>query len=280
MPNIELHKQKVSSFRKIALGTWRTTYDPSVYGTMRVRMDKALQYVEEFREKKGKKLTVLQLVCVALTAAIKKMPNANCMVRFNRLYRRGDITMSFQVAMEEGEGADKKIDLSALTIRKLEDKTLEDVVTEFIEQVEVVRNRKDVEMQKVRGNFKIMPFWIVHWMLRLTSFLSYTLNLNMRWAGIPKDPFGTAMITNIGSLGLKTAYAPLVPYSRCPLILAVGAVDSVPVVEGDQVVPGKVMDIHATFDHRIMDGMHAAIISRVMTQYLENPYEHFDELGD
>ena len=30
------------------------------------------------------------------------------------------------------------------------------------------------------------------------------------------------MITNIGSLGLDTAYAPLVPFSRVPLLFAIG----------------------------------------------------------
>ena len=42
MPNLELvRKDDVSSFRKIAIGTWRTAYDPSVYGTVELRMDKA-----------------------------------------------------------------------------------------------------------------------------------------------------------------------------------------------------------------------------------------------
>ena len=38
MPNLELvRKDDVSSFRKIAIGPWRTAYDPSVYGTMELR---------------------------------------------------------------------------------------------------------------------------------------------------------------------------------------------------------------------------------------------------
>ena len=53
MPNLILQpKQKLSSMRKLAIGTWRTTYDPSVYGSMSLRMDKTLEYLEEFRKKK------------------------------------------------------------------------------------------------------------------------------------------------------------------------------------------------------------------------------------
>ena len=37
MPNVELEPPKrTSAFRRIALGTWRTTYDPQVYGPYRV----------------------------------------------------------------------------------------------------------------------------------------------------------------------------------------------------------------------------------------------------
>ena len=39
MPNLELTpKTHLSSFRKIAIGTWATAYDPSVYGSLEVRM--------------------------------------------------------------------------------------------------------------------------------------------------------------------------------------------------------------------------------------------------
>ena len=63
MPNVELELQRnLSPFRKIALGTWQTAYDPSIYGGMRFRMDRALEYIERFREHYGKKGTVDLLV--------------------------------------------------------------------------------------------------------------------------------------------------------------------------------------------------------------------------
>ena len=42
MPNLELQRKRdLSTFRRVALGTWRTAYDCSVYGTMEMRMDRA-----------------------------------------------------------------------------------------------------------------------------------------------------------------------------------------------------------------------------------------------
>jgi pyruvate/2-oxoglutarate dehydrogenase complex dihydrolipoamide acyltransferase (E2) component len=274
MPNLKLTKKRdLSSFRKISLGTWRTSYDPSVYGTMDIRMEKALAYLEDFRQRTGKRLTVTHLVVKAVAMALKEMPDANAILRWNNIYLRKDIGVFFQVAMtDEGPG---RIDLSGVTIYDVEQKGLSGIVDEAHEKVEKVRARRDPALEKTRGAFKPIPALLMPLALRGISFLTYTLNLDLSGLGIPKDAFGSIMITNIGSLGLDVAYAPLVPYSRVPILLAMGAVKDAPVVDNGQLVPGKLMKINATFDHRFIDGAHAAIMAKVLRRWLENPEEHF-----
>jgi pyruvate/2-oxoglutarate dehydrogenase complex dihydrolipoamide acyltransferase (E2) component len=63
-----------------------------------------------------------------------------------------------------------------------------------------------------------------------------------------------------------------------PIVLAMGAVLDVPVVEDGKVVPGRVMKVCATFDHRILDGAHAAIMVRTLREWMEDPFAHFDPL--
>jgi pyruvate/2-oxoglutarate dehydrogenase complex dihydrolipoamide acyltransferase (E2) component len=104
------------------------------------------------------------------------------------------------------------------------------------------------------------------------TFLSYTLNLDLRRFGVPRDPFGAAVVSSIGSLGLESALIPLVAYSAAPIVIAAGAVTDEPVVEGDKVVPGKVMRIGATFDHRIIDGSHAAVMVAAIRRTIEEPW--------
>ncbi|MGZ3479262.1 MAG: 2-oxo acid dehydrogenase subunit E2, partial [Myxococcaceae bacterium] len=105
-----------------------------------------------------------------------------------------------------------------------------------------------------------------------------TLNLDLRAFGIASDPFGSLMITNIGSLGLDTAYAPLVPFSRVPLLFAIGEAKEHVLVENGQPVVGMAMNVNATMDHRVIDGFHAARISEVLREWMENPDAHFDAL--
>jgi pyruvate/2-oxoglutarate dehydrogenase complex dihydrolipoamide acyltransferase (E2) component len=277
MPNLDLVKKTdVSSFRKIAIGTWTTAYDPSVYGTMDIRMDEAMRYIAEFREKTGKRITVSHLMAKAMGAVFQEVPDANAVLRWNRVYLRKRIGAFFQVVMtDEGDG---KTDLSGATIYDLEQKSLVQIHDEFQAKVDLVRARKDQALESTRKTFLSIPYFLLNRVLKLISFFSYTLNLDLRWAGIPNDPFGSCMITNIGSLGLDKAYVPLVPYSRVPILVAVGAVKEAPIVEDGAIKVGKMMSVNATFDHRFIDGFHAAVMSRVLRKWLERPYQHFDDL--
>ncbi|MBK8251666.1 MAG: 2-oxo acid dehydrogenase subunit E2 [Polyangiaceae bacterium] len=277
MPNIDLEaKDDVSSFRRIAIGTWETSYDPSVYGTMEVRMDRAMEYLAAFRKATGKRVTVSHLVAKAIAAAFERMPDANAILRFNRLYLRKRIGVFFQVAMDdEGEG---KIDLSGATLYDVEKKSVTEIIDEFESKVQSVKKRKDPALEGTRSAMKKIPFALMNPTLKALSFLNYTLNLDLTKFGVPKDAFGSVMITNIGSIGLDHAYVPLVPYSRVPILLALGSVREQPVAENGQVVVGKVMKVNATFDHRFIDGLHASIMSKVLREFMENPFEKFDRL--
>lgn len=277
MPNIELEpKEDISSFRRIALGTWETPYDPSVYGTLELRMDRAMEYLAAFRQATGKRVTVTHLVAKAMGAALARMPDANAILRWRKIYLRKRIGVFFQVAMDdEGEG---KIDLSGATLYDVEQKSLVQIIEEFEQKVQSVKKREDPALEGTRSALKRIPTALMGPTLKALSFLNYTLNLDLSSFGVPKDAFGSVMITNIGSIGLDQAYVPLVPYARVPLLLALGAVREQPVAEGGKVVVGKVMKVNATFDHRFIDGLHAAIMSKVLREHMDRPFEMFDEL--
>ena len=277
MPNLELVPLKdISSFRRLAIGSWQTTYDPSVYGSMDIRMDAAMAYIEAFRKRTGKRLTVTHLVAKAIAEAMRRCPEANAILRWNRIYLRKSVDLSILVVqMDEGH---HKADLAACKVVGADKKTLYELVTEIEQQVVLVRTRKDAAMEQGKKTTNRIPLFFINRFLKILTFLMYTLNLDLRWAGVPLDPFGGATITNIGSLGLDTGFVPLVPYTRVPIFVAPGAVRDTPVVEHGKVVPGKMMKLCATFDHRFIDGYHASVLSKTMHQYLEQPFEHLDKI--
>ena len=86
----------------------------------------------------------------------------------------------------------------------------------------------------------------------------------------PEDWQGnTFTISNLGMYGIEEFTAIINPPDAC--ILAVGGINDKPVVKNGQVVPGKVMKVTLSCDHRVVDGAVGSEFLRTLKGYLENP---------
>ena len=61
-----------SVFRKIAMGTWQTAKDPTVYGLLEIDMKPVQGLLDSYSKKHGVKITPSQLVGRALALSIKE----------------------------------------------------------------------------------------------------------------------------------------------------------------------------------------------------------------
>jgi pyruvate dehydrogenase E2 component (dihydrolipoamide acetyltransferase) len=80
---------------------------------------------------------------------------------------------------------------------------------------------------------------------------------------------GTISVSNLGMYGVEEFAAIINPPHAA--ILAVGAVRDEPVVEDGAVIPGKVMTVTLSVDHRPVDGVIAARWLAALRELLENP---------
>jgi pyruvate dehydrogenase E2 component (dihydrolipoamide acetyltransferase) len=80
---------------------------------------------------------------------------------------------------------------------------------------------------------------------------------------------GTISVSNLGMYGVEEFAAIVNPPHAA--ILAVGAVRDEPVVEDGAVIPGKVMTVTLSVDHRPVDGVIAARWLAALRELLENP---------
>ena len=86
----------------------------------------------------------------------------------------------------------------------------------------------------------------------------------------PEDWEGnTFTISNLGMFGIDSFTAIINPPDAC--ILAVGGINEVPVVKDGQVVPGHVMQVTLSCDHRVVDGATGAAFLNDFKNLLENP---------
>jgi pyruvate dehydrogenase E2 component (dihydrolipoamide acetyltransferase) len=79
----------------------------------------------------------------------------------------------------------------------------------------------------------------------------------------------TFTISNLGMFDIDQFTAIINPPDAC--ILAVGSIQQKPVVKNGAVVPGNIMKVTLSCDHRVVDGVAGAEFLKTLKNYLENP---------
>jgi pyruvate/2-oxoglutarate dehydrogenase complex dihydrolipoamide acyltransferase (E2) component len=231
-------------------------------------MEAALARIEQARARDGQRLTVTHLVAKAAADALRRHPEANVLLRFGRPWLRQRVTVCCLVVQRERGG---KVDLGTATVADADRRSLPELARELETRIDEVRARRNARLEQGKRNASFVPAFLMNAALGLLSFVWYTLNLDLGWAGMPSDPFGGVAVTSVGSLGLERAYVASVSYTRVPLLLAPGRLRTEPVVEGGEVRPGQVMTLSLTWDARLISTPLAAQLLSELRAALESP---------
>ncbi|MBP6218339.1 MAG: 2-oxo acid dehydrogenase subunit E2 [Oligoflexales bacterium] len=255
-----------SPWRKIAIGTWRTCGDPSVYGTLEIDTSQILKVCQNYQQE-GVKMTPTVILTRALALSLNECKSLNSILRFGRLHNRKDVSIFLQVSNEDKS----KDDLSGLLIRDCDKKSLKEIAEEVQKKSERIKKGDDFEYKKTKSIIDWVPGILMGPLLKAMGFIMFDLNLWSPLFNTPRDSFGSAMITSVGMLGIDQGFAPLVPYSHCPLLFSVGQIKEKAVVENGHIVIRPMLTIGVTLDHRLIDGKGASFILKALKQYLKNP---------
>lgn len=283
MENVKLRPlRRVSPFRQLAVSAWDAPRDPSIHGSLELDATPALAYLEAVAARTGQRVTLTHLVGRALAVALRERPELNVLIRRGRFWQRRDVDIFFQVALKADAGDDAALDLSGVVVRDADRKSTAAIAREFGERVAAVRDDRDPELAGMRRALSAIPPLVLRPLHAVLDVLQYSFNL--RLPGLPRDPFGSAMVTNVGMFGVRWAYAPLFPPSHCPIVVLVGAVAPRPWVvdgpEGPRVEVRPVLPLHATFDHRVLDGVQGARLAARLQQLLGEPARLDDGEGE
>jgi len=259
-------QRTLTSWRELSLHAWGRPRDPSVYGMLQVDVSRALGYLARLRDVTGEHVTLTHLVGKAVALAIRERPEVNAVIRAGRrVYLRKDVDVFFQVALDGGE------DLSGAKVTRADERSLVEIARELSQRAERVRAHADPTLQRTQSLLHRMPAVLRGPALRAAELLSYDLDLDLRHLGLPYDQFGSAMVTNVGTFGLPAGLAPLVPFSRTPIVLTVGTVADEPVAVDGRTVVRPVLPVGVTFDHRLLDGFAAGKLARRFMAVVNDP---------
>jgi hypothetical protein len=239
----------------------------AVYFEQIVDVTRTLAFIEERGRAAEKKISLFQIVLAAMVRTFVERPDLNRFVVGGKLRQRARIEFSFaikramrddapltttKVAFEPDDGLDRIGERMAAPIR---------------EGRSGKKTTSDVEMDW----FSLLPAFVLRLLLLLQRWLD-ALNL-LPAAMIRADPLYTSMFfTNLGSVGLDSAYHHLFDYGTCPFFVAVGKVKKAVLVGEDGApVVRDVVSLKYSFDERIVDGLYCARSLDVFQRYLEDP---------
>jgi pyruvate dehydrogenase E2 component (dihydrolipoamide acetyltransferase) len=256
---------RATGWRRVAAAIWGQPSDPQIYGDFEVDATALVAFIEDTRRATGTRVTVTHVVGKAIAYGLGQNPDLNTRLYRGRFTPRESVDIFFVASVAGGN------DVSGVKVKEADRKSVVEIADELGRRVERIRSGGDAEVGGSAGLVDRMPLWLLGPTLRLVTWLTADLNADLKRLGLPRQAFGSAMVSSVGMFGVQKAYGPLAPLYRIPILALVSEVTKKPVVIDDEIVARPILTVTATMDHRYLDGAHAARLARSVRSYLENP---------
>ena len=270
MRHLKLKKiKKLTTYQKLAIGSWRNAKDPSVYSWSDVDYEKAQELTDWVLKEKNIKLTPTYIVSQAVALVFAVRPQLNTILRAGSLYQRDKVSFSYLVAIPKKD-TPKRFNLSNCAMHDVTKIGLLDLYEGLKSKIIETKEVRSENIKSQNSLLKKIPTFLMGWFLDLTSFLMFTLNVRLK--GVPYDPFGSVAISNLGQIGVDNAFIPLMPYARVPILIAIGLVKPRPAVNKNrELVVKDILRFCCTINHRYIDGKSLAIMQQMVMYIFEDP---------
>lgn len=252
--------------RKLQLATWGDPVESSIHSKLSLDATKVNAYIKEKREKTKKHITITHIVGKAVALALRKAPGLNGRILMDRFIQFESIDISFLAMLEGGKN------LAKVKVESTDKKSVEQIATELEAGSTSLRKGTDQKFKKTMAPLAILPTWLVRIVVNIAAYAAGGLGLSVPALGLEPFPFGTAVITSVGMLGVDEAYAPFTPFARVPILILIGAMHrGVVVKEDDKLEVIDKLKLCCTIDHRFLDGAQGAELGKVVRAVFDDP---------
>jgi pyruvate dehydrogenase E2 component (dihydrolipoamide acetyltransferase) len=256
---------KVQGWRKIAAATWGPPNSPQIFGDLEVDATEVLSFIDAARQSTGARVTVTHMVGKAVAHALERYPDLNVRIHGGRVTQRDTVDIFFIISVEQGK------ELSGVKVEGANEKSVVDIARELSARAAPIQTGEDVEFGKMKTMFARTPWRLLRVAFDVASRITTDFDIDLKKLGLPRQPFGSVIVSSVGMFGVQHAYAPLSRYYKIPALVLVGEVTPKPAVIEGRIEPRPLLTLSATIDHRYLDGYHAARLAAAAREYLEDP---------
>lgn len=263
-----------STWRKIAMATWRPRTDPIIWATIDVEASRLNEYIDDVRAATGQHVTPVDLVGRAAAKVLEALPGLNGRVTFGSFLPSPTIDCFFVVSLRTDPVAGPEAsgtDLSGALVRRADEKPPWIIAKELADRADRIRHDADPEFKRTKALVKGLPPILLRPLLDGIAFVTEDLQLPIPFLGLQGRPYGSVLISNIGTYGLDSAAAPWPTFCHVPIGILVGAVTDRVVARDGEPAVRAVLPLTIGLDHRFVDGYQAATMARIFRGYLDDP---------
>jgi pyruvate/2-oxoglutarate dehydrogenase complex dihydrolipoamide acyltransferase (E2) component len=258
--------QQMTLRRKLAIATWDAPREGNIYGRIVLDTAEVRRYLAWVRADSGEKVTMTTFIGACVADALAATPSLNGRIWLGRYLPHDSVALSFLVALEDGG------DLGKVKIERADEKGPVGMAAELRELAAKLHAGADDDFNKSKGTIRMLPTWVLRPLLKLVGWLGGCGGFSIPALGVTPYPFGAAIITSVGMLGIDEGLVPPTPFAHVPLYVCIGAEREVPAAwEGEIALRPQVI-VTATLDHRFIDGFQGGTLAARLRERFANPW--------
>src|SRR3989338_7667100 len=149
-----------------------------------------------------RRITITHMAIKAVGVAMKATPSLNGYICFDKFVPHTTVDISCLVALEGGG------QLANSKICNADKKSCVEIADDLKASADRLRGGRDEDFKKSLDAMKLLPTFLLRPLVAFTGFLASSLGLNIPALGVRPFPFGSALVTSVGMLGLDNASVP------------------------------------------------------------------------
>ena len=193
------HSARCNIGKKICYSAWSNPYDPQVYTCVKLDITKIIPYLKRKSEELKEHFTPTIYAIKLMSIIMKKYPAVYGYIKFG-IYEAKD-GMDICCLVNVGQGNE----LANTTIKNCEHKNMKEITDELMDNVKLLRERKNKDQNKKMKLYRLIPTFIMGPMTQIFSYIS-SIGIKVKSLGLKQFEFGSCVITSIGGLGIENSF--------------------------------------------------------------------------